>query len=203
MKELVKNTVILLVIALTAGFLLGFFNDFTKESIEQRNEEAKIESLTNVIGEEYTVVLDESIDLDQASSNENIKVDEAYQVVNDNGEFCGMVMLITTSEGYSDDITISLGILDSGSSTKNAVISGIDFLSINETPGLGMNAKDAEFKDQFEGKAAEEIIATKNAYLDSHIDTISGATITSDAVTGAVNAGISFYNFYVGEEDMQ
>lgn len=201
MRDILKSTLVLLIITLIAGFLLGFVNDLTSGPIDEREYQAKIVSLSSVIGEEYTIDLEDVLAEDESFDNEEIVINEAYTALDADGNAAGMVMLITTNEGYSDEIKISLGILKSNKRDEAGKIAGIDFLSINETPGLGMNANEPEFIDQFTGKSTDELVVSKNAYQDNEIDAISGATITTDAVTDAVNAGLSFYNSYVEKED--
>lgn len=75
----------------------------------------------------------------------------------------------------------------------DGTVSGIEFLTITETAGLGMNAQKPEWKAQYAGKNVEEFSVTKSgASADNEINAISGATITSNAVTGAVNAAVYF-----------
>lgn len=199
MKEILKSTSVLLIIALVAGFLLGFFNNLTKEPIAQRNEVAKEESLNQVIEDDYTINMDMTIAENFVSEYEGVTINEAYAYVDGYGEFKGVVALVTTSEAYKDDIQLSVGIEMVSKSTKAGEICGIDFLSINETPGLGMNVKDEDYIEQYIGKSVE-LEVSKNAVSENQIDTVSGATITSKAVTDAVNAVLAFYNSYLGVE---
>ncbi len=193
MKEIMKSTLILLVITLVSGFLLGFVNDLTRDSIEERNIEAKTASLQSVVGDEYRVALDEEVKIDQPEDSDNIKIEEAYKVYDESDQIAGMVLLLFTSDCYGDEMELSLGIRQSDKKDA-AEISGIDFLSLNETPGLGMNADEEDFKEQFRHQDAEALQVTKNTPQDQEIEAISGATITSNAVTNAVNAGLAFYN---------
>ena len=63
-----------------------------------------------------------------------------------------------------------------------------------------MNGQEPEFKDQFSGKAAQTFEVTKTgAMADNQINAISGATVTSSAVTGAVNAAVYFYENCVAQ----
>ncbi len=56
-----------------------------------------------------------------------------------------------------------------------------------------MNAQQPEWKGQYAGKNVDQFAVTKNgASADNEINAISGATITSNAVTGAVNAAVYF-----------
>jgi electron transport complex protein RnfG len=80
------------------------------------------------------------------------------------------------------------------------MVQGVEFLSISETAGLGMNATKTEFKDQFTNKSVDQFEVTKlGATADNQIDALSSATITSKAVTNAVNAGIGFLKEYSAE----
>ena len=75
-------------------------------------------------------------------------------------------------------------------------ITGVTILSLNETPGLGMNAQNATFTDMYKQTAPESgfnVIKSGTAG-DGNIVALTGATITSQAVTDAVNAAIEQYN---------
>ena len=77
--------------------------------------------------------------------------------------------------------------------TTEGNITGIGFLSIDETPGLGMKAKEPAFKDQFSGKPAATFSVSKTgATSDDQVNAISGATFSSSATTNAVNAAVYF-----------
>ena len=56
-----------------------------------------------------------------------------------------------------------------------------------------------EFKSQFAGKNVAQFKYTKSgAASDEEIDALSGATITTNAVTNAVNAGLSYADYLKG-----
>ena len=99
----------------------------------------------------------------------------------------GYVMSVTSKRGFGGNITLSLGVTNEGE------IKGLEFLELNETQGFGSKAAEPEFKDQFLGKSEE----TYN--LGDQVNAISGATITSKAVTSAINAGIYFINNIGGQ----
>ena len=74
-------------------------------------------------------------------------------------------------------------------------MNGIEILSISETAGLGMRANTEEFKSQFRNKKVEQFEYTKTgATVDNQIDALSGATITTNAMTNAVNTALSFFH---------
>ena len=73
-------------------------------------------------------------------------------------------------------------------------INGISFTELKETPGKGMLWEQAEYKDRFAGKDAKKLT------LGADVDGITGVTITSKAVTNAVNAGVDFINAQIRGE---
>ncbi len=87
----------------------------------------------------------------------------------------------TTSRGYGGNIVIIVGIDDSGR------LSGVRIAEQTETPGLGAKVADPRFYEQYNGKSAEKPI-DENA-----LSAVSGATVSSNAVTDAVNIAIDYY----------
>ena len=83
--------------------------------------------------------------------------------------------------------------------TADGTLNGYSITDISETAGLGMKAKEDAFKNQFSGIPAQILEVTKGTKsADTEIEAISGATITSKAVTYGVDAGLTYYNSLVG-----
>lgn len=76
---------------------------------------------------------------------------------------------------------------------KDGAVTGISPLELNETAGLGMKAQNDSFLDQFKGKV-KDIAVNKNSASGNEIQALTGATITSKAVTAAVNEALSYYD---------
>ncbi len=188
MKKIIKNTLILTIITVVAGLCLGFVYEITKKPIADSQEKAKKEAWQAVFpGADLSEF--KQIDVDQ---------DIADQVISDLGvnatidEVCtvgdkGYVVTTTDGDGYGGDIQITVGI------QKDGTISGISFLSISETAGLGMNAQKPAFYEQYVGKQTDKFYVSKDGGEGEPIDAISGATFTSRAVTGAVNAALGYF----------
>ncbi len=94
--------------------------------------------------------------------------------------------LKVTGFGYGGYIRIIVGIDTAG------VIKGVRILEHQETPGLGSKINEVRpgdgepyFLKQFRGKDATTVAAKHN------IDAITGATISSKAVTCAINNAVS------------
>ena len=97
-------------------------------------------------------------------------------------------MITTTDgEGYGGDIQVTVGI------TADGTVSGVSFLSISETAGLGMKATEASFYEQYVGVQTDQFYVSKDGGEGEPIDALSGATITTRAVTGAVNAALAYF----------
>ena len=96
-------------------------------------------------------------------------------------------VFVTVSKGYGGDVKIMTGV------DKNGAVTGISPLELNETAGLGMKAQNASFLDQFKGKV-KDIAVNKNSASGNEIQALTGATITSKAVTAAVNEALSYYD---------
>ena len=188
MKKIIKNTLILTIITVVAGLCLGLVYEITKKPIADSQEKAKKEAWQAVFpGADLSEF--KQIDVDQ---------DVADQVISDLGvnatidEVCtvgeeGYVVTATDGDGYGGDIQITVGI------QKDGTISGISFLSISETAGLGMNAQKPAFYEQYVGKQTDKFYVSKDGGEGEPIDAISGATFTSRAVTGAVNAALGYF----------
>ena len=190
-----KDAVILFVITLIAGVCLGGVYTITKEPIAKAQQEAKEAAYRAVFPGDYQFSSSDEIAAAIPAANEalagmgygNVLVSEAVEVVDGSGAAVGSVVSATSKDGFGGAVSISVGI------DLDGTVKGIEFLSLSETPGLGMNATKPAFKDQFSNKKAESFTVTKSgAASDSEIDAMSGATITSNAVTNAVNAAVYF-----------
>ncbi|MFQ7311576.1 MAG: RnfABCDGE type electron transport complex subunit G [Sellimonas sp.] len=196
MNKIVKNTIILTAITLISGIALGGVYEITKAPIAQAQEDAKQEAYKEVFqdAEEF-----KALDVDAKEAAQAVKdagVDGA--VINEaaeaqkGGETIGYVVTATDKNGYGGDIQLSVGIQSDGT------VTGISILSISETAGLGMNADTPEFKKQYADKKTEQFYVDKDGGEGEQIDSISGATITTRAVTGAVNASLGYYQNVLG-----
>ncbi len=198
MKGIIKNTVIITTITLVAGILLGLVYEITKEPIRIQNELAKQEACKAVFAEAdsfETLISGEDTDIQvvvAAAGYTAQTIDEVMEAKDASGNALGYVLTVTSGEGYGGDIQFTIGIQADGT------VNGISFLELAETAGLGMNA-DTEWKDQYAGKKVESFAVTKTgAAADNEIDAISGATVTSDAVTNGVNAGLAAAQYLKG-----
>ena len=193
-KSLISDCMKLLIITLVAGLALGFVYNLTKDPIAAQNELAKQESYKTVFPdaesfENVDFTEDEIQKLCEEHGITGITMTEIMTAKDASGSDLGYVFNVTTSEGYGGDIQLAVGVQSDGT------LNGFDALSISETAGLGMNATQDDFRNQFAGVKADQLEVVKDgsgASDDAKIDAISGATITSSAITGAVNTGLAY-----------
>ncbi|MGC6175554.1 RnfABCDGE type electron transport complex subunit G [Lacrimispora sp. 38-1] len=197
-----KDALILFVITLVSGFLLGGAYQITKAPIEKATLAANIEAYKAVFPEAADFKSDDKMKADIETCNTelltqnfgNVGVNNALQAVDGSGTLLGYVITSHSDDSYGGTVELSVGIKADGS------ISGIEFLAISDTPGLGLKAKEPEFKGQYTGKSAESLTVTKSGNAgDAEINAISGATITSSATTNAVNAALYYVHHYMNQ----
>lgn len=193
-NKIVHDAVILTVITLVAGFLLGLVHDITLEPIAKANYDKEQTAYRNVFADAASFEEYQDFDSEAATQTAvdagfaNDLIEGAQVALDASGNTLGYVITVTSTEGSQANITLSMGV------TLEGVLNGYATTSISETPGLGSKVADADFKSQFEGKNVEEYTVTKTGSTsDSEIDALSGATISSRAVTNAVNAGLAYF----------
>jgi electron transport complex protein RnfG len=124
-----------------------------------------------------------SVEVDKAGKTVRYSVYEAET----EGQLAGWVAK-TAGQGYADKIEMLIGF-----DPEVAKITGIFILDQKETPGLGNKIVTDEWRGQFIAKStAAPLAAVKgNAGAGNEIDAITGATISSKAVTDAINTAVN------------
>lgn len=197
-KNIIKDIIIFAIITLAAGLSLALVNSLTKEPIAIQNEKIIQDSYRSVFKQGKVFAnnkeIDEIVDkFPETIKNKNynfgengIVIDDILMVTDKTDNLIGHIIKVTTKDGYGGDITLVVGI-----DTKDT-ITGIEVLSIDETVGLGMNAKNENFKEQYYNKQINNFTITKTGkQKDQEIDALSGATITSTAFNNAVNSALA------------
>ena len=199
-SSFVSDALRLMLITVIAGLLLGIVYTVTYEPIQAAQNAATIAAYKQVFPDaaDFQEAPDGAalIEANAASLAEqgfgNVMIDKVVNAVDANGQVVGHIINASSKDGYGGLVSISVGI-----QADNQTVNGIAFLTIAESAGLGMNARDPDWYKQFSGKKGEKFTVTKagDGELDNDkINAISGATITSRAVTNSVNAALYFVN---------
>lgn len=190
-KTIIKDAFILFAITVISGLILGGVHELTKDIIAESSNSAYMEAYKTVFPDAAEFKEDDKMTEAVKKTNEelpskdygNVGIDQALQVIDKNGAIMGYLVTSHSNDSYDGVVKILVGV------NEDKTIKGIEMLELNDTPGLGQRAEEPEFKGQFAGKSGESLTVTKSGNAgDAEINAISGATITSRAVTNAVNA---------------
>ena len=182
---IIKLALILFAIAFVCTFILVLSNHVTAPVIAENAKLAEEQARVTV--------------LPSAESFEETKLDspgvtESYIGKDTKGNTVGYCFKISTKENtnkaFGGEILMIVGI------DSNLNVTGVEITSMAETPGLGAKAGEAEFKNQFVGMTGEITVKTG----DNAIKAISGATITSKAVTEGINNALKAAEVLKGKE---
>ena len=174
MKKIIGPAAALTIICLVVTALLAGTNFITKDIVAERAAATAQASRKQV--------------LPAAASFEEVTIAEEG-----NGMYAGLDAAgEVVGKGYGGAVNVMTGM------TKDGEITAVTLVSHSETPGLGAKAGNDAFISQYQGAAPQGGFAvTKNApTADSQVQAVTGATITSKAVTSAVNEAIELYETY-------
>ena len=166
MKDKIKPTLVLTVICVIASLLLVFAYELTKDRIADQKALKFNSSVEALFGKTDSKTVQLKCGYDEIQT---IAVTPDKKTV-----------IQVCTDGYSKGgINILVGI------DENGAVSGIEFVSLGETPGLGSKVRDeADFRKQFYGRTQPS---------DS-LDAISGATFSSKGMKHAVDTALKVYN---------
>lgn len=189
-----------MMITLVAGILLGFVYEITKSPIAQAQEDTRQKAYRQVFAQANSFEEEKEFTKEKAASFLKEKgivesqIDLLVKALDKDKNVIGYVVNVTNHKGYGGDISFTLGVKADGT------LNDYEMLSISETAGLGMKAKEDKFKSQFhEVKVDQFNVTKKKAASDEEIQAISGATITSSSVTNGVNAGLLYVQSFLTE----
>ena len=176
-------------------------NDVTTAPIAAADKKTTEESMNAVLADAQW---GETVEVNYETGDDNGTVITSYTPgLNPDGSIKGYAVSVTT-KGFSAGLKLMYGI-DANSNDDNGTDEGtITGLSVvdnsNETPGLGANSSKPEWSGQFAGKKGELEVTKTGSATDSQINAITGATITSKAVTLSANDVSKYYEDTIKKE---
>ena len=186
-NEYIRLGGVLLIITSVVALLLGFFNSKTASVIAEAEARKKQDSMSSVMeGAASFVPYDGELELTGPITELNLAYDDA-------GDLMGYCFTLVT-RGYGRDITIMAG------SNTEYTVTGVEIVSHSETAGLGANANTPAWLSQFAGKT-QGLSVVKNLPQGNQIQAVTSATITSKAVTGAIDEALVFAQTLAEKED--
>ena len=182
MKEIFRLCLVLTVLCAVSAGVLAFVSGKTAEPIAKALLQEKLEALRTVLPP-----------FDNDPFNDMVRVDagdgaavEVYRAKME-GRVVGAAFEVVAPDGYAGDINFMVGV------NVDGVIQGIKILKYSETPGLGSKIAGEDFTKQYLGRSIsdpENWAVTKDG---GTFVPITGATISSRAVTKAAARGLGIY----------
>ena len=171
MRNILKLSASLLIIAVVSGAVLGIVYTVTKEPIARQTKMEEEKALKDIFPEATSFSLTTGKDK------------YIYYEVYAKNKLIGYA-LDASGKGFGGTIKIKVGI------NLNKTIRSIRTISQSETPGLGTRIKETKCTDQFMGKSLKQAELKKDSDKGT-IDAITGATISSRAVSKAVRKSMA------------
>lgn len=162
---ILRLTLTLLVLTLVVAALLGFVNALTADRITAlKNEKAETAMQQVLAADSYEPI-----------PSETDGITAAYRA----GD-AGYVVRVSTN-GFGGEIDMMVGVDAQGT------VTGVSVISHSETASLGANCTREDFRNQFVGTNAPAL--TKDG---GTVEALTGATVTSRAVTNGVRLALAF-----------
>ena len=166
--------------ALIFGLLVAAVHGGLEERIKRKAREKLEHEMTALVTEASTF---EPIPADRPDDQPD------YYLCKDANDNIVVYAIIAEGSGFADKIQLLVAF-----DAKLEKLRGIAILKTNETPGFGDKIKGPRFKDQFaDSPIDQKLIVVKSAdpsLKDQQIVAITGATVSSEAVTKIVNEAI-------------
>jgi len=171
MKDILRLGLTLLIISAVATGILAWVNGVTIVKINDLKAQAAIDT--------RKALMPDAASFDEKKAAEDTTF-VYYIARNDKGEVLGY-SFVAARRGYSSVVKsmVALG--------KDMKITNMIVFEQSETPGLGTLSQEKSFPDRFSGKGADELKVDKDGGI---IKSLTGATITTRAITNSIREGI-------------
>ncbi len=179
-EDIIKPVGVLLAICIIIPLALSVTNKVTAKKIaELENENSKKNMQSLVSADDFEKCSDGGIE---------------YYTAIKGGETAAYIFT-ESAKGYGGDVSVMTAVKPDGT------IAGVAILDVSgETPGLGQNAAKESFYSQYAGlKKGVSLLKNGAKAENNEVDAVTGATITSTAVTRAVNAALDDFEKVKGE----
>lgn len=175
--DIIRPVFVLLSICVIIPLALALTNEGTKEKIEDLENNNEQQAMSRLI----------KADKFEKESYGEDEFD--YYVAQTKSKTEGYIF-VTSEGGYGGDISVMTAVNTDGTVKSVAILD-----ASNETPGLGQNITKESFYSQFSGKKADISLVKGGAKEENNeVDAVTGATISSAAVTRAVNGALDNFD---------
>lgn len=186
--DIIKPTAVLAIICAVVTLALSSADLLTAKKIETLAAETRSKTMAKLID------ADEYIE----NTTETTGGDITYHTAKQGNDSIGYIF-VTTSNGYGGEISVMTATDMQGKIIAVEILSAAD-----ETPGLGQNVTKSDWYSQFSG-LENEITVVKGGIAESannEINAVTGATVSSKAVTSAVNTALDYARQIIAKGDI-
>jgi electron transport complex protein RnfG len=162
---------------LVSGLIIGVVYFITAPIAAQKNQMLTQQAMKDLVSD--------------AQSFDTVPNKDSWYEAKKDGKVIAYVVP-SESKGYGGAIKMLVAVSADGS------VIDYNILSSNETPGLGDNASKEPYRSQFKGKKESNLTVVKDPSDKNDIQAMTGATISSRAVTLAVKNAVDEVADYTG-----
>ncbi|MCD6452378.1 MAG: RnfABCDGE type electron transport complex subunit G [Acidobacteria bacterium] len=193
MNEIGKYILVLTLISVVFGGLLALVYQVTKGPIEKSELADRIKAIKAVLPPFVNNPLAEAKTIKVKDEATGVEKEVTFYPAKDkSGRLIAVAVGNVSKIGYGGDIKLVVGIDIDGK------IRDYRILSYAETPGLGTKATESPFKDQFKGRSLKNT-KFKVKKDGGDIEAITGATITSRAITSVLAESLRLFQKEYGK----
>lgn len=182
-NDSLKIVLVLTVVAIVAAGTLSYVHQATAPAIAKTAALALQQSILEVVpgAKSYSELTGEELAVSTGAEKPiDLGGKQLYEVYDAAGNPIGLV-ISTEGPGFNGPIQVMLGL-----NLEKREITGVKVLAQSETPGLGARITEDWFLRQFTGKSFDDPFAPK-----ADIDSITGATISTGAVSSTIKQAIN------------
>lgn len=183
-KQVLYPVVFMIVVASVFTLALAILNELTIETIERQ---ATLKTQSKLLFAFNIPVSDEELDIittyDKHISEKEIDGITYFEATDENG----LIGYAFEAEGSGLWGSIKAYV---AFDPQLETLLGIDFISHQETPGLGGRIDELWFREQFRNIEAKDETIIFTPSIGGNVDAISGATLTSKSVKDLLNENI-------------
>ena len=189
MKEIFRLCFVLTLIGAVCAAVMAFVDQETKAPIEKSKTAEKMDAVKVVMP-----LADNDLEKDQVTvKDEDMQMEMTFFPGKKDGVVIGAAFVAVAPGGYAGPIEVLVGVDTAG------VVTGVEIVKHAETPGLGSKITTPLFKGQFVGKSVKDPANWSVMKDGGPFKQITGATISSRAVTTAIATGLEFLEAHKAE----
>lgn len=186
MKDIGRLLIALTLIAAISGLLLSLVENVTREPIKEQRRLQMLKALNAVLPEYDNSPDQDTVKIQSGVDKKGRPAETTFYRARRDGQLVGTAFTMIAPDGYSGNIAVMIGVL------PDQTVNAIEILNHAETPGLGDKIEEPWFKEMFVAKGLDT--ADWRVKKDGgEFDQLTGATISTRAIVGAVSRGLQLY----------